>query len=275
MSVEEHIAPRRTNQSRVGCVVALALVTALAGFAIWAAASSDSDDGGNPAPTAQEEQVLRDYLAQATEHQDICYGWRLTFTDNYNSTGTHTSTSVPPPSCPSWVVLEASVTWTSSSSESNDYGTVRLQSSPDLAGKLPSQSALSEAGITDDAFTDYPSGALYTGLQALPLLMVESAGVPTVPPASTSAAPTSVQPAWQPDSSDNWRENGSLIILGVVALLLALLLVAGGVVSLRRTRRAQHSAAGGTPPQPPAPQGANPGQAPPPDHSAGPPPDNR
>ncbi|MGH3439615.1 MAG: hypothetical protein ACRDRN_24570 [Sciscionella sp.] len=209
---------------------------AAVGVAIASLIAGCGSDGGlaQPMPTRHDEQALRDYLAKAADAQGICYGWQLRFDNRYSSTGTGTSSSPPQGSAPCTrsVTLSVSVTWTSSSSESADSASVRLHSTPNLAGKLPATAALSNAGINAAGFVDDPGGELDRSLRSLPLLLSESAGVATVPQQST---PSSVDPPAQV-GSDRWRAHGTLVILGGIALLIAVLVAIGGTVALRRRR---------------------------------------
>ncbi len=250
--------PQPATPNPANRVATVLVVLAVIGVivALSVSGGSSSDDGGDPMPTAADETSLSADLATATRQQGICYGWDLTLDDNYSTYSGHsvgsnqgTDHELDRSQCRQWVVYTASVTWTSSSSESSDYGSATLSSSDDLLDRLPDSSDLADVGGGDSVITDDPAGGLETVVEALPLLMSEKGAASPLAAGTEDPAASSVTP---PPSagSDRWRDEKGYLIVGGIGLLVALVLLTGGLLSWRHSRRARQ--VGPPPPTPPS-----------------------
>ncbi|WDZ86141.1 hypothetical protein [Micromonospora cathayae] len=203
----------------------------------------NNDGGGSvvPPPTATERADTVAVLKRNAEAQDVCYGWKLQESTREVSVGSNLGDGVPVDDerCPRWVEVQASVTWTSESSELSDYASVGLDSSGDLDSYdlLRAQQGLTRFGLTDDVFIDDPGWAITRAAVVLPLLLAETGQVPPVPvgTAAAEAAPTPLPAA----GNDIWRDRwGYLLAVGGLLLVTALL-VTVGLIQRQRQRRAR------------------------------------
>ncbi|MEV0808900.1 hypothetical protein [Micromonospora sp. NPDC050200] len=192
-----------------------------------------------PAPAAQERTDTVPILQRAAASQGICYGWRLADGLDAVSVGSNLGDGVSVednPACPRWVQVVADVTYTSESSESEDYAYVRVTGSDDLSRvELSSiESGLDRFGLTDDAFVDDPGWAVIRAAVMLPLLAVEAelAG-PAPTPTAATASPSPLPAA----GSDLWRDRWGYLLAAAGLLLVTALLVTVGLVQRRRQRR--------------------------------------
>ncbi|WP_018353593.1 hypothetical protein [Longispora albida] len=183
-------------------------------FIVYGIATSASDGTTLVQQGAEFESQGRDAvikeLERASAAQGICYGWKLQFsnsgartsTDSGSNLGSVTRIDNDKVKCPKWVELDASVTWTSDSSESEDYGSVTIRNSPGL--KVPSYNELTAAGITKESFIDAPAEAMASAMLKLPLLMTEKGATPVPVVSSTPSTPL---PKMTSAGSDLWRDN--------------------------------------------------------------------
>ena len=105
-------------------LAALALAAAAAASAVLGGAAPA---GALPVLDPADATELAQALAEATEDQDVCYGWKVTVYDyggGADGTDLGSSLGVGQPAiqaeCPRYVVFQASITYTSSSSEAED-----------------------------------------------------------------------------------------------------------------------------------------------------------
>lgn len=229
-------------------IVTLVLVGACV---IGVAVGGDDDSTLVPPPTATERNDTVPILRQAFESQGICYGWRLEEgygSDDAVSVGSNLGDGIPVggnPQCPRWVEVVAAVTYTSESSEAEDYASVTVQGSPDFepSDLILMNTGLSRFDLSDDAFVDDPGWAVTRAAVTLPLLVAER-GAASPEPVDTAAAPADPAPL-KDAGSDLWRDRWGWLVGAAALLLITVLLVTVGLVQRRR----QASAAAAVPAQ--------------------------
>lgn len=191
--------------------------------------ATDDDSVVVPAPPGQMRVETAAQLAEATAVQGICYGWWLEDgrTGADLSRGSNLGAGAPvetaPDTCPKWVEVRATVTYTEATSESADFASLYVVASAGLAP--PSEADLAELGFTESALIDDPALAICEAALALPLLMAErglaSPAPPPVPEAGAVAASDDA-------GSDFWRDRWPQVLAASLVLLAAALLFAIG-----------------------------------------------
>ncbi|HEY0454143.1 hypothetical protein, partial [Actinophytocola sp.] len=173
-------------------------------------------------PAEADELVAT--IAEAYDAQGVCYGWSVQVdnegvpeTSVGSNFGTGVALSDAPSRCRSSVEFQASVTWTPSSSESEDsasYSVVSLPSGPSTAD-LDALEIISTGGLVGDNL----DSDVYKAVAALPLLAAD-AGI--AEPIEASPAPEAdagdAVPTGSP-GSDFWRQSGNQILLGGLFVL--------------------------------------------------------
>lgn len=171
---------------------------------------------------------LAQSLAEATEAQGVCYGWRVTIDDENGITTEDAGSSLGPgqplaaasAQCPKFVLLRGSVNYTSETSESEDSAFYFVESN---LGKPPTVDELKALGHgADRLLGEEDDEALFNAVGALPLLVADHGEAKPVgfepgsnlPPAQ-AGKPTGNQ------GNDFLRENWA-------PLIICLLLVFGG-----------------------------------------------
>ena len=209
----------------------------------------------NPVFDPEDDAEIAASLAEATEVQDVCYGYALDVQDEDTGewSGSYASSSAgegvrasETSACSEGVVeLVARITYTSSYSEAED------SAAWDLRSTLPGVdiAAVEDLGLSSgDLLSDDDSATtLQNAVLALPRLAAERAGrPPVVLEPNPSPLPAGARPTGTP-GSDWLRENSALLLVCVGAVLAGVLLL---VTSLRAGRNAgSHWASGG--PRPP------------------------
>ncbi|MEJ3743401.1 hypothetical protein WEI85_08950 [Actinomycetes bacterium KLBMP 9797] len=173
-----------------------------------------------PAPTGEMRAETTAQLAKATAAQGICYGWWLEDgrTGADLSRGSNLGAGAPvdlvPDTCPRWVEVRATVTYTEETSESEDFATVLLAASNGLAA--PDATHLGQLGFTESAFVDDPAWAICEAALALPLLMAESGLASPAPlPAPQAGAVAAPDDA----GSDFWRDRWWQVLTASLLIL--------------------------------------------------------
>jgi hypothetical protein len=221
-----------------GCTVAL---VCLVGVGACVATTLGADNStAIPAPDATERADTVTLLARASAAQDVCYGWRLR--DGYGdevNTGSNLGDGVPvqsdPVRCRRWIEVIADVTYTSASSELNDWAVLRVAATEDLATS-GFVAGLDRLGVDPDAVVDEPGWAVCRAAVFLPLLAAE-AGL--VPPEPTEAPEPTVTPAALPDTASDLLRDRWPYLLGAVSLsLVTVVLLAIGWFERRHQRQA-------------------------------------
>lgn len=233
---------------------ALGIIAVIAAICVLGAWGEGMFEGGDGSTTVEslsssDGAALATQLDKAHDAQGICYGWRLQDSSgSYYSTSKDTISSGSnlgegraldmgdlPPECDKAVELVADVTYTSSSSESNDSATLTVN---DYNIDLPYDvtTDLARFGVTEKDLINDPVGAAARGVLALPLLMAEYGLAEPLPQPSDTAAAPSGPPAV---GSDFLRDRGWLLIAAGALLLCA----AVGVFLGFRSRRHEYDRA--------------------------------
>ena len=202
-------------------------------------AFSGDSDTSVPAPAADERSGTVPILKAAADSQGICYGWELLDVYDAVSVGSNLgdgTTVVDAPGCARWIAVSANVRYTSSSSESEDYGTLRIKGSDDIeyADLSAIKSGLGRFGLDEDVLLDDPGWVVTRAATMLPLLAAERG---LAGPAAVPAAGPSTPSAPLPDAgSDFWRDRWLYILSSAALFLLAALFIGVGVRQRRRHR---------------------------------------
>lgn len=222
--------------ARRGRIAGSAVLVALTGVLLTAAPAAAAT---NPVLDPEGNTELAESLAEATKVQGVCYGYALRVSDAGTGAfrGTFASSSAGAgrpatagPACPRGVVqLSASISYTSSSSESEDSANWTLQSSlPSLTIQdVERVTGGGASGLLDDSKSE---DVLLNAVLALPALASERAGVPPLVLDPTGdPAPAGARATGTP-GSDWTRENRSALAICVLALV-------GAVVAFALSRR--------------------------------------
>ena len=186
------------------------------------ALAGTSPAGALPILETADANELAQSLADATEDQDVCYGWKVTVydygggadgVDEGSSLGVG-QTAVEAAQCPKWVVFEARITYTSASSESEDFATFAVHTNVPGA---PSQADLRGAGISEKGLLgNNDDQVVANATLLLPALMAERGlAEPISLEANTQPLPAGDKSTNTP-GSDWMRKYGSAV--GVAAL---------------------------------------------------------
>lgn len=219
----------------IGGIIVVAMVLGACGACGTALFSRD--DSAVEMPSTSDGQALARELAKAYDVQRVCYGWRLQGTSADPAAGSNLGGGVAldltqlPPQCDRAVHFVARVTYTSPSSELDDYATVSIRT---VNVDLPSHATadLARFGVAEKELIEDPVATLARAMLALPLLVAEYDLAPSLPRPSSSGTATGAAP---PVGSDFMRDRGWLLVVAIVLLLCAPLGVFLGFGSRRRT----------------------------------------
>lgn len=160
-------------------------------------------------------------LAEATEEQDVCYGWRIQVSDEGGvSSGVDLGSSLGldkgPESCARFVQLVGQIRYTSETSESADSASWRLETNIPTGPRTPD---LERAGYSADSLVGARDDvSLFNATLVLPLLTAEAGAAPPIV-AEPDAQP--VAPGDMPTgrSGSDWlRQNGGVLAAGGVVV---------------------------------------------------------
>ena len=183
--------------------------------------------GAVPILEAADATELAQALADATEDQDVCYGWVVRVTDYGGSAGgidQGSSLGVGPTAieteCERWVIFEAALTYTSELSESEDSARFAVRSNVPGA---PTSADLSEWGISSGGLLGANDDQVVANATLLlPALMADKGLAPPIAlEANTQALPSGDRATGTP-GSDWLRKYGA-------ATAIAALTLAGGL----------------------------------------------
>jgi hypothetical protein len=207
---------------------------------------------------AEDRVELASSLAEATSESGICFGYEVSLGGSGASDRDETLSNAGPDrapepgQCPKGsLVLVVNLTYTSSSSESEDSASFRVESDvAGLSGSQATQRIKDVSGIDDDDLLgDDDDLALRNAAAALPLI-VDGAEPAELAASTTDKAPNGDRLTGSP-GGDWVRAHGVGIGIAVLLLVLGIVLVLGG--------RAGRRKAGPTPPTPPSrPTGSGP-----------------
>jgi hypothetical protein len=212
-----------TGQSFLRGLARALVVAGMAGPAL-----SATPAGALPVLEEADATELAQSLAEATEDQDVCYGWEVTVYDYGGSgdgidqgsslgVGKAANDAASAAECARWVVFEATVTYTSASSESEDSASFSVSSN--VAG-APTSADLRDFGITESALLgNNDDQAVANATLLLPALMAEKGlAEPISLEANTQALPAGDKATGTP-GSDWLRKYGPSV--AVAALVFA------------------------------------------------------
>lgn len=198
---------------------------------------------------APEDQTeLAQLLADATEEQGVCYGWHAQVSDPSGGEGSDdTGSSFGPDTalqdaadadqCTEVVELEASLYYTSSTSEADDSASVTVRTS---SGSISFEDVKRLGYDEDDLLGDKDDLALFNMVAGLPLLAAEAGLTDPVPfesPTEEELEEAAKEAPTNSPRSDWWRMYWWVPVLGVPLGGFALLLLIGWVVQLKARRR--------------------------------------
>lgn len=200
-----------------------AALTAAAAAAVTAVVGGAPPAGALPVLEAADATELAQSLAEATEDQDVCYGWEVTVRDyggsgdgidQGSSLGVGKTANVE--ECPKWVIFEASLVYTSASSESEDSASFAVSSNVPGA---PTSADLRDNGISEGALLgNNDDQTVASATLLLPALMAEKGlAEPISLEPNTQALPADDRATGTP-GSDWLRKYGAAV--AVTALLL-------------------------------------------------------
>ncbi|MER7166958.1 hypothetical protein ABT336_12945 [Micromonospora sp. NPDC000207] len=258
-------SPQPSSGGKQTATQAVVLWTVLAGVVVGCCVLGmiNRDDGSTvvPPPADVESSATVPILARAAEQHGICYGWKLVDGSRTVSVGSNLGEGRAADEggdCPRWVVVEAAVDYTPSSSERSDSASVRVLASPTLDDLRVSslRAGLTRFGLSPDVFVDDPGWAVTRAATMLPLLVAETGLVE--PLATTSPVPAEQVPPLAGAGNDLWRDRWGQLLTVAGLLLVAVVLIVVGLVQRHRQRPPRQ-----TPPPGYRPSGP-PGQVPPP-----------
>jgi hypothetical protein len=180
--------------------------------------------GAVPILDPTDATELAQALAEATEEQDVCYGWKVTVTDYGGSADgidQGSSLGVGPTDiqtqCTRYVIFEARLYYTSASSESEDSASFTVRSN--IPG-APTERDLSSAGISEAGLLGGNDDEVVANAALLlPGLMAERGlADPITLEANTQALPSGDRATGTP-GSDWLRKYGAPLALAGVTLL--------------------------------------------------------
>lgn len=187
--------------------------------------------GALPVLAEADATELAQALADATEDQDVCYGWDVRVYDYGGSgdgsdqgsslgVGKAANDAANAAECARWVIFEATIAYTSASSESEDSASFSVSSN---VGGGPTSADLRDYGITEGGLLgDNDDQVIANATLLLPALMAEKGlAAPISLEANTQALPAGDKATGTP-GSDWLRKYGA-------AVAFAALVSAGGL----------------------------------------------
>ena len=204
----------------------LLLALALVAASIIASNAGATPAGAAPILEPGDAIELANKLAEATEEQGVCYGWRIEVQDDGgNLSGVDEGSSLGPgrspyeAACRPAVVFTASLHYTSEVSEAADSATYRIDST------LPGFDAgrLDGLGVSNDGLLgDNDDLVVANATALLPVLVAEQGLAPPVPLEETvGTIPEADRPTNTP-GSDRWRTHWPSYAFAALLLLAGL-----------------------------------------------------
>lgn len=190
-----------------------------------------------------DAEELAGALAEVTEEQDVCYGWRVAIRDDGggdqtpdvgSSLGVGTDPATDATRCERWVRLDADVRFTSDWSDNEDSASIAVASNlkrPPTTGDLAKE-GLGAGGLLGDADDD----ALVQMVELLPLFVARNGEAAYVEAEPARTVPDADVATGTP-GDDSLRTNGPALIAAGGAVVLGILLIISSFV----LRRAGHS----------------------------------
>lgn len=200
----------------------------IAGAAAYVLVGGALPAGALPVLEEADATELAQALAEATEDQDVCYGWDVTVydyggsgdgRDQGSSLGVGKAAEDPANAaeCARWVVFEATLAYTSASSESEDSASFSVSSN--VVG-APTSADLRDNGISEGALLgNNDDQTVANATLLLPALMAEKGlAAPISLEANTQALPAGDKATGTP-GSDWLRKYGAAVAFAAVLLV--------------------------------------------------------
>ena len=210
-----------------GFVVAAALLLA---FVVAASPSTASAQAVRALLEEGDAIELANKLAEATEDQDVCYGWIVEIQDDDLGFVGEQGSSFGPlaspadPACAPSVVFVAQLHYTSELSEASDSASIRVDST--LPGFTLTGEDFAPFGVNGRALLgENDDVALVNAVSALPLLVAEAGLAPAVQPEQTTGTIPAADRPTGGGMSDRLRTYGSFYFLAIT-------MIVGGLVWL-------------------------------------------
>ena len=211
------------------------LMTGLVAAAILA-----SPAAATPVLDQADSAELAQALAEATDTQDVCYGWDVNLRDDSGGAsgddiGSNRGPDVPLDrvGCERWVLLEGAIRYTAATSEFEDDSAVRISSN---LSQAPTEGELRDLGVTGSLTDEDNDVVLMNMVEALPLVVAGNGQAPYVEFETAQAATAEGEPTDSP-GSDVVRQWWPLIVLSVLALIVGVVMLAGGLLAVFGARR--------------------------------------
>jgi opacity protein-like surface antigen len=203
---------------------------------------------------------LADTLAEATKAQGVCYGWNVHVDDQYAGvdTGTSVGSNFGPgldvndapgaDRCKTTVEFDATITYTSDSSESDDSASYSVNSAP----KGPTTDDLNALGIVDEngLVGDNPDIEVNKAVAALPQLASDDGVARPMQATPEPVADAGSSHLTDNPGSDFWRRAGNYLLWGSLLLLAGIVFA---IYAIRSSRREQIAQPSSNPPSDPPP----------------------
>jgi hypothetical protein len=212
-----------TGRATLRARLAALAVSAAAGTAVVTLGTA-APAGAVPILDAPDATELAQALAEATEDQDVCYGWKVTVYDyGGGADGIDQGSSLGvgqaaiQSQCPRYVVFEANITYTSSASESEDSASFDVASN--IPG-APTAADLRDNGISGGGLLGADDDQVVANATLLlPALMAEKGlAEPISLEANTQPLPASDRATGTP-GSDWLRKYGAAVAVAALTLL--------------------------------------------------------
>lgn len=271
--------------------VRTALVAGALGWGLLTGPATATAAQADPVFDPEDAQDLAELLNEATQAQDVCYGWTVHVIDPGTGSGAGYGTAQPGYGtaqqstgsnfgpgqsldsaggpCRYRVEFTASITYTSEYSDAEDYASWAVASRP---GGGPDTEDLDRLRLfdEDDLVGDNPDVAVSRAVAALPQLAAEAGVAAPLVAEPASSTPPDVGSLTDHPGSDYLRRAGGLLGFGVILLIGG---IAFGWYALRSSRPRLHRVP--PPPDfPPPPDSPPPGFPSPPPPPDSPPPDS-
>lgn len=178
-------------------------------------------------------------LADAYTQQNVCYGWDVTvdnvgMTESVVGSNFGAGKSISSGDCDKSVEFQATITYTSESSESEDSASYDVTSNPTGV----TRDDLDSLGIDFDGLTgEDPDVPIGKAIVALPLLAADAGLADPIVATPDTAEPAADAQLTDDPGSDFWRDRGGMLLWGIG------LLIAGGLFLwwVLRSRRPLYS----------------------------------
>lgn len=189
---------------------------------------------------------LAQTLAEASKAQGVCYGWHVTIDDQYAGVDTGSSVGsnfgagrdvneAPGATrCATTVEFNASITYTSEASESEDSASYSVDSAP----RGPTTDDLNDLGVVDEdgLVGDNVDVVVNKAVAALPQLASDVGVARPLQATPEPVADAGSSHLTDDPGSDFWRRSGNFLLWGSLLLLAGIVFAVYALRSARRER---------------------------------------